>query len=96
MRRTLEALKHLEQAVAGARWTNTVVLRYGAVSGRGPRMGHGASEPTRSSRRRFPTLGDGAGVWSFVSRRRRARAPVAAAKHGERGSYQVVDTAPVA
>ncbi|HEY1366159.1 MAG TPA: NAD-dependent epimerase/dehydratase family protein [Gaiellaceae bacterium] len=37
MRESMAALRHLEEAVLGARWTEGIVLRYGAFYGRGRR-----------------------------------------------------------
>jgi nucleoside-diphosphate-sugar epimerase len=45
-------------------------------------------------KRRFPVVGDGAGVWSFVHIGDAAAATVAAVSEGERGIYNVVDDEP--
>ncbi|HEY1366160.1 MAG TPA: hypothetical protein VGF23_03565 [Gaiellaceae bacterium] len=45
-------------------------------------------------RRRFPLVGDGGGVWSFVHIADAAEATVAAVEHGSRGVYNVVDDDP--
>jgi nucleoside-diphosphate-sugar epimerase len=44
--------------------------------------------------RRFPILGDGGGVWSFVHITDAAEATVAAVEHGARGVYNIVDDDP--
>src|SRR3954454_14252673 len=66
MRETLAAIRYLEQAVIGADWTEGVVLRYGGFSGRGTRFAAGGKNVELLRRRKFPVVGDGAGVWSFV------------------------------
>jgi nucleoside-diphosphate-sugar epimerase len=38
MRANLAAIRHLEEAVVGARWTEGIVLRYGAFYGPGTSM----------------------------------------------------------
>jgi nucleoside-diphosphate-sugar epimerase len=43
---------------------------------------------------RFPIVGDGAGVWSFVHTADAASATVAALDHGAPGVYNVVDDEP--
>jgi len=45
-------------------------------------------------RRKFPIVGDGAGVWSFVHIEDAADATVAAVEHGRRGVYNIVDDEP--
>lgn len=94
MRRTLEALRHLEQAVTGATWTEGVVLRYGALYGPGTSLGHGGQHTALIAKRKFPVVGSGAGVWSFVHVVDAAEATVAAVEQGERGIYHVVDDDP--
>jgi nucleoside-diphosphate-sugar epimerase len=45
-------------------------------------------------KRKFPVVGRGTGVWSFVHIEDAASATVAATEHGERGIYNVVDDDP--
>jgi nucleoside-diphosphate-sugar epimerase len=45
-------------------------------------------------KRKFPVVGDGAGVWSFVHVGDAADATVAALDRGSRGIYNVVDDEP--
>jgi hypothetical protein len=45
-------------------------------------------------RRKFPVVGDGGGVWSFIHFADAADATVAAIEHGRRGVYNVVDDDP--
>jgi nucleoside-diphosphate-sugar epimerase len=44
--------------------------------------------------RRFPLVGDGGGVWSFIHVADAAEATVAAVEHGRRGVYNIVDDDP--
>jgi nucleoside-diphosphate-sugar epimerase len=94
MRETLAAIRHLEQAVLGARWTEGIVLRYGAFYGPGTSMAPGGEQLELIRSRRFPLVGDGGGVWSFIHVADAAEATVAAVEHGERGAYNVVDDDP--
>lgn len=94
MRRTFKALQHLEQAVTGARWIDGIVLRYGALYGPGTSMGPRGEQATLISKRKFPVVGGGAGVWSFVHVVDAAVATMAAVERGERGIYHVVDDDP--
>jgi 2-alkyl-3-oxoalkanoate reductase len=92
----LDALRHLEDAVTGATWTEGVVLRYGGFYGPGtsfslkPEGEHVAL----IRKRKFPVVGNGAGVWSFIHIEDAATATTAAIEHGERGIYNVVDDEP--
>src|SRR5918911_1187536 len=94
MRETLAAIRHLEQAVLGARWTEGIVLRYGAFYGPGTSMAPGGQQPELIRKRRFPLVGDGGGVWSFIHVADAAEATVAAVEHGSRGVYNIVDDDP--
>jgi nucleoside-diphosphate-sugar epimerase len=94
MREVLAALRHLEDAILGARWTEGIVLRYGAFYGPGTSMAPGGEQYELIRKRRFPLVGDGGGVWSFIHIADAAEATVAAVEHGHRGVYNVVDDDP--
>jgi nucleoside-diphosphate-sugar epimerase len=94
MRTLMTAILHLEQAVLGAGWTEGIVLRYGAFYGPGTSMAPGAEQFELIRRRRFPLVGDGGGVWSFIHTADAADATVAAVSRGGRGVYNVVDDDP--
>jgi nucleoside-diphosphate-sugar epimerase len=96
MRESLEAIRHLEQAVIGADWTTGIVLRYGGFYGPGTSLSPGGEQFEMLRKRKFPVVGDGAGVWSFVHIADAAEATVAAVERGERGIYNVVDDDPAA
>jgi nucleoside-diphosphate-sugar epimerase len=94
MRETLAAIRHLEEAVLGARWTEGIVLRYGTFYGPGTSMAPGEAQFELVRSRKFPLVGDGRGVWSFIHVADAADATVAAVEHGSRGAYNVVDDDP--
>jgi nucleoside-diphosphate-sugar epimerase len=94
MRETLAAIRHLEQAVLEAEWTEGIVLRYGAFYGPGTSMGPGGDQFDVVRKRKFPLVGDGAGVWSFIHIADAAEATVAAVERGRPGVYNVVDDDP--
>jgi nucleoside-diphosphate-sugar epimerase len=96
MRPGLEAIVHLEQAVTAIDWGEGLVLRYGAFYGPGTGMSV-ASDAVMTApirKRRFPLVGDGGGVWSFVHVEDAASATAAAVEHGKSGIYNVVDDEP--
>jgi nucleoside-diphosphate-sugar epimerase len=94
MRETLAAIRHLEAAVIDADWTEGIVLRYGAFYGPGTSLSAGGEQFEMIRERKYPVVGSGAGVWSFVHIADAAEATVAAVEHGERGVYNVVDDDP--
>ena len=98
MRRTLEAIRHLEAAVTGADWTEGIVLRYGGFYGPGTSLdpAAGGEHVELIRKRRFPVVGGGGGVWSFVHVQDAADATVAAVQRGRRGIYNIVDDQPAA
>lgn len=94
MRQTLEAIRYLEETVTGADWTEGVVLRYGGFYGPGTSLGRGGEHLEAMRKRRFPVVGDGGGVWSFIHIVDAAEATVAAMMRGARGIYNIVDDEP--
>jgi nucleoside-diphosphate-sugar epimerase len=93
-RQSWAAIRHLEEAVLGAQWTEGIVLRYRAFYGPGTSMAPGGELPEMIRKRKFPLVGDGGGVWSFVHVADAAEATVAAVEHGSRGVYNVADDDP--
>jgi 2-alkyl-3-oxoalkanoate reductase len=96
MRETLDAIRHVEEAVTGADWVEGIVLRYGGFYGPGTSVSSDArAEITENIRKRkFPVVGNGAGIWSFVHIVDAATATVAAIERGTPGIYNVVDDEP--
>lgn len=90
------AIRHLEEAVLGATWTEGIVLRYGWFYGPGTSMAPGTEIYEMIGKRKFPVVGDGGGVWSFIHVADAAAATVAAIELGRRGAYNVVDDDPAA
>ena len=70
------------------------MLRYGGFYGPGTNMAPGGDMFEMIRKRRFPLVGDGGGVWSFIHIADAAEATVAAVEHGSRGVYNVVDDDP--
>ena len=95
-RSVVDAIRYLEDAVCGIDWAEGVVLRYGSFYG--PGTGFSADPEAMMTKtvrkRRFPIIGDGGGVWSFVHIEDAASATVAAVDHGAPGIYNVVDDEP--
>jgi nucleoside-diphosphate-sugar epimerase len=96
LRRGLDAIRHLEEAVTGARWLEGVVLRYGGFYGPGTTLSAdpAAAHTAAIRKRQFPVVGDGGGVWSFIHVDDAATATAVAVERGERGIYNVVDDEP--
>ena len=94
MQETVAAIRHVEDAVLAARWTEGVVLRYGGFYGPGTSLGPDGEQTQAVRQRKFPVVGDGGGVWSFVHIGDAADATVAAVEHGRRGVYNIVDDEP--
>ena len=97
-RRALDAIRHLERAVSGCERVEGIVLRYGGFYGPGTSLSlDPVGEHVEAIRkRRFPIVGDGAGVWSFVHIADAAEATVAAVERGGAGTLNVVDDDPAA
>ena len=94
MRESWAAIRHLEQGVLGAQWTEGIVLRYGGFYGPDTSMAPGAEQVELVRKRKFPLVGDGGGVWSFIHVADAAEATVAAVERGSRGVYNIVDDDP--
>jgi nucleoside-diphosphate-sugar epimerase len=93
-RKTLAALRHVEEAVRGATDLQALALRYGVFYGPGTSISRDGSLVALVRGRRMPVVGSGAGVWSFVHVDDAARATAAALTRGAPGVYNVVDDEP--
>jgi nucleoside-diphosphate-sugar epimerase len=71
-----------------------IVLRYGWLYGPGTYFDHGGQEAMAVERRRFPIVGKGTGVFSFLHVEDAATATVAAVERGGPGIYNVADDEP--
>ncbi len=96
MQQTLDAIRYLERVVTDARDVHAIVLRYGYLYGPGTSFAPGGDILEAVRRRRFPVVGSGAGVWSFVHVDDIAMATVIAAESAPPGLYNVVDDEPAA
>jgi nucleoside-diphosphate-sugar epimerase len=88
---SLEAIRYVERAVVGAPPVG-LVLRYGSLYGPGTSVADEFADLIH--RRKFPLVGAGSGVWSFVHVDDAAGATVLAVEGGDRGVYNVVDDDP--
>jgi nucleoside-diphosphate-sugar epimerase len=91
MRKALQAIRHLEAAVLGAKGMKGVVLRYGAFYGPGTSFAQGSVMIDELRRRKFPIIGSGSGIWSFIHVDDAAEATVAAIERDVSGIYNVTD-----
>ena len=85
------AVAEMERMVLEA---DGLVLRYGWFYGPGTYYGEGGSTAKDVRRRRFPVVGEGSGLFSFVHVDDAAAATVAAVERGAPGIYNVVDDEP--
>src|SRR4051794_24834344 len=85
-RETNAAMRHLDEAVTDA---DGITLRYGSFYGA---PNDGLIEPVR--KRRFPIVGDGGGVMSFIHLDDAAAATVLALEHDGPAVYNIVDDEP--
>jgi nucleoside-diphosphate-sugar epimerase len=96
LRSGLDAIRYVEEAVTAIDWGDGIVLRYGGFYGPGTSL---SSDPhadvtAQVRKRRFPIVGSGSGIWSFIHIEDAATATVAAVEHGKPGIYQVTDDEP--
>jgi nucleoside-diphosphate-sugar epimerase len=85
-RESFAAMRHLDEAVTAA---GGIALRYGGFYGAD---NDGLVEPIR--KRRFPIVGNGCGVTSFIHLEDAAAATVLALERGDAGTYNIVDDEP--
>ena len=93
---TLGAIKYLEATVTGAEGIEGLALRYGGFYGPGTSLAVNpdGEQVEMVRKRRFPIVGNGAGIWSLVHIHDAAAATAAAVDGGEPGLYNVVDDEP--
>ena len=94
LRRTLQAIQYLEDAVTSSASPEGIVLRYGSFYG--PDTGMLSRAMIDQVRRRHvPLIGGGGGRWSFIHVEDAAAATVAAIERGKPGEiYNIVDDDP--
>jgi 2-alkyl-3-oxoalkanoate reductase len=93
-RRSLDAIRYLENAVTRADYLQGFALRYATFYGPGTGFAVDGDIAELVRRRRLPIVGDGSGVWSFVHVDDVAGATLAAAERGAPGAYNVADDEP--
>jgi 2-alkyl-3-oxoalkanoate reductase len=90
----IRAIDEMERAVLGADGLEGLVLRYGWFYGPGTFYAEDGSMAHDVRKRRFPVIGKGTGLFSFVHVDDAASATVAAVERGAPGVYNVVDDEP--
>jgi nucleoside-diphosphate-sugar epimerase len=93
-RETLAGIRYVDATVPAAEGLEGIVLRYGGFYGPGTSLGPDGIHVEMVRKRRFPIVGAGTGVWSFVHMDDVATATVAAVERGEPGVYNIVDDEP--
>ena len=96
LRPVVEGLLYLERAVTTIDWGEGLALRYGGFYGPGTSVSL-ASDAVMAApirKRRFPIIGDGDGVFSYIHIEDAAAATAAAVERGRPGVYNVVDDDP--
>ena len=92
--RGVRAVHALEDAVTKTEGLDGIVLRYGFFYGPGSSYAPGGYWAGEVKRRRFPIVGKGSGVFSFIHVDDAASAAAAAVEGGAPGIYNVVDDEP--
>jgi nucleoside-diphosphate-sugar epimerase len=90
------AIAELERATLGHAGIRGAVLRYGFFYGPGTSYAADGWIAADVCRRRFPVLGDGAGVFCFIHVEDAAQATLAAVEQRAGGVYNIVDDEPAA
>lgn len=94
MAKTLDAIRTLESMVSNVEGITGVVLRYGSFYGPGTSISQNSEIIQMVRQRKFPVVGNGAGVWSFLHMDDAAKATQLAIEHAPSGIYNVVDDEP--
>jgi nucleoside-diphosphate-sugar epimerase len=84
----------LERIVSTTPGLNGMALRYGSLYGPGTSISADGEIVELIRQRKFPLIGDGAGVWSFIHVDDAARATQLAIECGTPGIYNIVDDEP--
>jgi nucleoside-diphosphate-sugar epimerase len=93
VRRTVDAIRYLERATLDGPFDG-LALRYGGFYGPGSGLERTGSIADSVRRRRFPIVGSGEGVWSFIHLVDAAEATALAVERGAPGVYNVTDDEP--
>jgi nucleoside-diphosphate-sugar epimerase len=90
----VRTLADMERSIVGDQSLEGLVLRYGAFYGPGTYYASDGSTAKEVRRRRYPIVGGGQGVFSFVHVEDAADATLIAVERGAPGVYNVVDDEP--
>jgi nucleoside-diphosphate-sugar epimerase len=90
----VRALAEMERAVLEPEGPEGLVLRYGWFYGPGTYYAEDGSMAADVRRRRFPIVGSGVGLFSFIHVEDAAAATVVAVERGAPGIYNIVDDEP--
>ncbi|HEU0156750.1 MAG TPA: NAD(P)-dependent oxidoreductase [Stellaceae bacterium] len=93
-RRTVAAIRHLENAVLAGNGFAGTVLRYGAFYGLGTSVAIGGQLVEAIRQQRFPIIGAGTGMWSFIHIDDAAAATLAAIENASPGLFNITDDEP--
>jgi 2-alkyl-3-oxoalkanoate reductase len=91
---TVEAISALERQTLETEGVDGVVLRYGFFYGPGTTWAPAGGAARNVMSRRFPIVGHGDGVWSWIHVADAASATAAALERGSPGAYNIVDDDP--
>jgi len=92
--KTLAAIRSLEDKLRNTSFLEGIALRYGNFYGPGTAIGKGGVILKMIRKRRFPIIGGGGGIWSFIHVMDAARATIAAISRGAAGVYNIADDEP--
>lgn len=92
--RSVEALHELDTAVTRTEGLEGLVLRYGFFYGPGTGYAGDGYWADQVRKRRFPIVGSGSGIFSYIHIDDAAGATVAAVERGRPGIYNIVDDDP--
>ena len=95
VRRTLDGIRYLERARLEGPFEG-IALRYGWFYGPGSVVPRNGPIADMVRRRRFPIIGSGPGMWSFIHLLDAAEATALAVERGAPGVYNVTDDDPAA
>lgn len=91
---SVKVVEQMERAVRDADGIEGVILRYGWFYGPRTYFATDGSTAADVRRRRYPIVGDGGGLFSFIHVEDAAAATVAALERGDPGIYNIVDDEP--
>jgi 2-alkyl-3-oxoalkanoate reductase len=94
MTRSLGAIRRLESLVLDASGMTGTVMRYGSLYGPGTSISQNGEIVHMVRQRKFPVIGDGAGVWSFIHVDDAANATRLAIENDRPGIFNIVDDEP--